>query len=91
VLESRSPTHVLVSWNIRFRLILLLPEGWKLEIRNFLAVPGQPESPEIGKGSWPGVAELATAQPTVHMDLNMTMPHLASRDTYKSLPSLYCL
>jgi len=31
-----------------------------------------PESPEIGKGGWPGTAELAAVQPMVHVDLNVT-------------------
>ena len=45
------------------------------------------ESPEIGKGSWPGTAELAAAQPTVHVNLNVTTPRVA----YKSPLSLYHL
>jgi len=36
------------------------------------------ESPEIGKGGWPGTAELAAAQPTVHVNLNMTTPRVAN-------------
>ena len=45
------------------------------------------ESLEIGKGGWPGMAELATTQPTVHVNLNMTTPCV----TYKSPLSLYRL
>ena len=45
------------------------------------------ESPEIGKGGWPGTAELAAAQPTVHVNLNVTTPRVA----YKSPLSLYRL
>ena len=32
-------------------------------LRNFIPIPT--ESPEIGKGGWPGTAELAAVQPTV--------------------------
>jgi len=32
------------------------------------------ESPEIGKGGWLGTAEFAAVQPTVHVDINVTMP-----------------
>ena len=49
------------------------------------------ESLEIGKGGWLGTAELAAAQPMVHVNLNVTMPHVTCRDAYKSPPSLYFL
>jgi len=38
----------------------------------FFGLGWLPESPEIGKGGWPGMAELAAIQPTVHVDLNVT-------------------
>jgi len=39
-----------------------------------LRVDPTPESPEIGKGGWLGTAEFAAVQPTVHVDINVTVP-----------------
>ena len=61
---------------------------WKWSVRREMGKfsLGAAESPEIGKGGWPGTAELAAAQPTVHVNLNVVC-----RDAYKSPPSLYRL
>jgi len=49
-----------------------------------------PESPEIGKGGWPGTAELAAAQPTVHVNLNVTTPRVVCRDARRiQIPSQF--